>query len=48
MDLLRNKKDIFIMANGKLVTKGLKENFCGDVIFLVMGLIQTFPNWRMK
>ena len=31
MDLLTNEKDIILMADGKLVTKGLKENFCGDV-----------------
>ena len=31
MDLLRNEKDIVLMADGKLVIKGLKENFCGDV-----------------
>ena len=31
LDLLSNQKDVVLMANGKLVTKGLKENFCGDV-----------------
>ena len=31
LDLLSNQKDIVLMADGKLVTKGLKDNFCGDV-----------------
>ena len=31
LDLLSNQKDVVLMADGKLVTKGLKENFCGDV-----------------
>ena len=31
MEMLRNKKDIVLMANGKLVTKGLKTDFLGDV-----------------
>ena len=31
LDLLKGQKDIILMADGKLVTKGLKENFCGDV-----------------
>ena len=31
LDLLQNQKDVILMADGKLVTKGLKENFCGDV-----------------
>ena len=29
--MLSNKKDIVLMVDGKLVTKGLKENFFGDV-----------------
>ena len=31
LDMLSNKKDIVLMADGKLVTKGLKESFLGDV-----------------
>ena len=31
LDLLSNQKDVGLMTDGKLVTKGLKENFCGDV-----------------
>ena len=31
MELLKNKKDIILMGNAKLVMKGLNENFCGDV-----------------
>ena len=31
LELLKNKKDIVLMADGKLVGKGLKENFKGDV-----------------
>ena len=31
LDMLCNKKDIVLMADGKLVTKGLEENFLGDV-----------------
>ena len=31
LELLRNKTDIVLMADGKLVGKGLKENFKGDV-----------------
>ena len=31
LDLLQDQKDVILMADGKLVTKGLKENFCGDV-----------------
>ena len=31
LDLLSDQKDVILMADGKLVTKGLKENFCGDV-----------------
>ena len=31
MDLLSNRNDVVLVADGKLVTKGLKENFCGDV-----------------
>ena len=31
LDLLSDQKDVVLMADGKLVTKGLKENFCGDV-----------------
>ena len=31
LDLLSNQKDVVLMTDGKLVTKGLKENFCGDV-----------------
>ena len=31
LDLLSNQKDVVLMADGKLVTKELKENFCGDV-----------------
>ena len=31
LDLLSNQKDVVLMADGKLVTKGSKENFCGDV-----------------
>ena len=31
MEMLRNKKDIVLMANSKLVTKGLKTDFLGDV-----------------
>ena len=31
LDLLSNQKDVVLMADGKLVTKGLKEKFCGDV-----------------
>ena len=31
LDLLSDQKDVVLMAYGKLVTKGLKENFCGDV-----------------
>ena len=31
MEMLRNKKDIVLMADGKLVTKGLKTDFLGDV-----------------
>ena len=31
LDLLQDEKDIVLMADGKLVTKGLKEDFCGDV-----------------
>ena len=31
MNLLQGKKDIVIMADGKLVAKGLKSNFIGDV-----------------
>ena len=30
-DMLCNKKDIVLMADGKLVMKGLKESFLGDV-----------------
>ena len=30
-DLLSDQKDVVLMADGKLVTKGLKENFCADV-----------------
>ena len=31
LDMLSNKKDIVLMADGKLVMKGLKESFLGDV-----------------
>ena len=31
LDMLSDKKDIVLMADGKLVTKGLKESFLGDV-----------------
>ena len=31
LDLLKNKKDIILMGDGKLVTKGLKTDFVGDV-----------------
>ena len=31
LDLLSDQKDVVLMADGKLVAKGLKENFCGDV-----------------
>ena len=31
LDMLSNKKDIVLMADGKLVTKDLKENFLDDV-----------------
>ena len=31
MEMLRNKKDIVLMADGKLATKGLKTDFLGDV-----------------
>ena len=31
MEMLWNKKDIVLMADGKLVTKGLKTDFLGDV-----------------
>ena len=31
LDLLSDQKDVVLMADGKLITKGLKENFCGDV-----------------
>ena len=31
MEMLQNKKDIVLMADGKLVTKGLKTDFLGDV-----------------
>ena len=31
MEMLRNKKDIVLMADSKLVTKGLKTDFLGDV-----------------
>ena len=31
MDLLRGKDDIILMGDAKLVTKGLKTDFCGDV-----------------
>ena len=31
LDLLSNRNDVVLMADGKLVTKGLKENFCVDV-----------------
>ena len=31
LNLLKGQKDIVLMADGKLVTKGLKDNFCGDV-----------------
>ena len=31
LNLLKGEKDIVLMADGKLVTKGLKEHFCGDV-----------------
>ena len=31
MEMLQNKKDIILMADGKLVTKGLKTDFLGDV-----------------
>ena len=31
LDILSNQKDIVLMADGKLVTKGLKESFLGDV-----------------
>ena len=31
LDLLSNQKDVVLMADGKLVTKALKENFCGDI-----------------
>ena len=29
--MLAGKKDIILMGDGKLVTKGLSSNFCGDV-----------------
>ena len=31
LDSLSNQKDVVLMADGKLVTKVLKENFCGDI-----------------
>ena len=31
MDMLKNKNDIVIMGDAKLVTKGLKDDFSGDV-----------------
>ena len=31
LNMLCNKRDIVLMADGKLVTKGLKESFVGDV-----------------
>ena len=31
MDLLQNEKNIILMADGKMVTKGLGDNFTGDV-----------------
>ena len=31
LDMLSNKKDIVLMVDGKLVMKGLKESFLGDV-----------------
>ena len=31
LNLLKGKKDIVLMADGKMVTKGLQSNFCGDM-----------------
>ena len=31
MELLRDKRDIILMGDAKLVTRGLKSDFCGDV-----------------
>ena len=31
IEMLKDKKDLILMADGKLVTKGLRENFCGDI-----------------
>ena len=31
LEMLRGKQDLIVLADGKLVTKGLKSNFCGDV-----------------
>ena len=43
LDLLQDQKDVILMADGKLVTKGLKENFCGDVNLFGH---ETEPNLR--
>ena len=31
MEMIRNKEDIILMGDGKLVTRGLKSDFCGDI-----------------
>ena len=31
MDLLRNEKDIILMADGKMISKGLGDHFTGDI-----------------
>ena len=31
IEMLKDKKDLILMADGKLVTKGLRANFCGDI-----------------
>ena len=31
IEMLKDKKDLILMADSKLVTKGLRENFCGDI-----------------
>ena len=31
IEMLKDKKDLILMADGKLVTKGLRDNFCGDI-----------------